>query len=87
MGLHSRGQLRVFGGLLGVASDTLLSFVFISFHHHSEPGYEDAPRNIPCSELVQHGLVNVVHVVRTVSGLLSVALVETKWLRQRFIFG
>ncbi len=86
VGLHSWGQFRIFGGLLSVASDALLSFVFITFHHHSKPRYEDAPRNISCSELVQHGLVNVLHVVRTVSSLLSVPLVKTKWLRQCFIF-
>lgn len=67
--LHSGWELWSCKVRLRVSSDSLLSFVFIPLHHHLEAGNKDAPRYVTRSELIQHGLVDIIVSESTLSSL------------------
>lgn len=87
LSLHAREQLRVAVTDLGILADALLSFVFVTLHHHAEARNQDAPWDVASAELVQHTLVDVVHVQSTVTGLLVVTLVEGERLSEGLVTG
>lgn len=78
--LHARGQFCSLEVLLSVESDSLLSVMLFLFYHHLVPGHQDFVRHDACSELVKHGLVNIIGQVEAIPLVLLVPLVEGEGL-------
>ena len=78
--LHARGQFCSLEVLLSVESDSLLSVMLFLFNHHLVPGHKDFVRHDASSELVKHGLVNIIGQVEAIPLVLLVPLVEGEGL-------
>jgi len=85
MSLHSGRQFRSSIACLCISSNSLLSLMLVSLHHHFESRNEDSPRNVTSSELCQHGLVNIIVSHSSLSSFLRVTLMETKRLWLSFV--
>lgn len=64
---------------LSVFSDSLLSIMFLLFHHHFESRHENPPGYDSCSELIEHIFIDVVGKIKPFTLSLQVSLMETKW--------
>ena len=82
--LHARRKFSHLVAFLCIGANSLLSFVFIFFTHHSKFGNEDPPWHDPCSELIEHIRVNLVLQVHLISCLLQVAFIEREWFLSLF---
>ena len=77
--LHAGRKFSHLVAFFSVRTNTLLSFVFIFFTHHSKFGNEDPPWHDSCSELIEHIRVNFVIQVDLIPCLLQITLVEREW--------
>ena len=78
--LHAWWQLCFLVALLGIALDTLLSFVFFNLDHLLVLGHKDLPWNDSGPELLHHLRSDLVNQL-SLSLLFEVALIE----RERFL--
>lgn len=74
--LHAWRQFCHLVTLFGVRTNSLLSFVFVLFTHHSKFGNEDSPGHNSRPELIQHVRVNLVVQVDRISHLLLIPFVK-----------
>jgi len=61
--------------------------MFVALHHHLEAGDENAPWDVLRSELLEHGVIDVLVAEGALTGLLQIALVESKRLAQCLVAG
>ena len=80
--LHARGQTSVLVADFCVATDPHFSLMLVSLHHHLEAGDQNAPWDILRSELFEHCVIDVLVAECALTGLLQIALVESKRLAQ-----
>jgi hypothetical protein len=61
--------------------------MLITFHHHSETRDQNLPWDIPSTELINHAIIDVVHVQGTLTCFYSVTVIETEGLTHSLILG
>jgi hypothetical protein len=59
--------------------------MLISLHHHLEARDQNLPRDVTSTELVQHAIIDVIHVQSALTCFYCVSLVEGERLTKSFV--